>query len=217
MSEATETMCSYCRDTRGPFQAEHVVQRCLWDGKRPGNMVTVPACDPCNKGYGKDEEYFRTALALMVGKGQHPEVEKLLNGKVRRGLHRNGRLRADLTRGFGLRPKVTPSGLFVGWDLGFELDLARFSRGVEKTVRGLFCYKSQRPLPAGVAVRVFQGNGFWQDQGFQNLLAEMEEWAGVGDDVFECRCTRDSSDPDVTAWLFVYYRSLGVFAWTERV
>jgi hypothetical protein len=39
----------------------------------------------------------------------------------------------------------------------------------------------------------------------------MEEWAGVGDDVFQCRCVRDSSDPDASAWLFIYYKALGVF------
>jgi hypothetical protein len=216
MNESAETMCAYCGDSKGPFQDEHVIPRCLWDSKRPGHMITIPACMPCNQGYGKDEEYFRTVLAALVGEGHHPEVEKLLQGKVKRGLDRNSRLRADLTRGFGRRPQVTPSGLFAGWGLSFELDLARFSRGVEKTVRGLFYYKSRRPLGPGVAVRVFPGNGFWRDQGFQNLLAEMSEWAGVGDDVFQCRCTRDATDPDVTAWLFVYYKALGVFAWTEK-
>jgi hypothetical protein len=213
----TETKCAYCGDDEGPFQDEHIIPRCLWDSKRPSHMITVPACGPCNQDYGKDEEYFRTALVAMADEGQHPELEKLLTGKVKRGLDRNSRLRADLTRGFGLRTRVTPSGLFAGWGWSFTLDLARFSRGVEKTVRGLFAYKSGRRLAPQCAVRVFPGNGFWQDTGFQNLLAVMEEWAGVGDEVFQCRSMRDATDPDVTAWLFIYYRALGVFAWTERV
>jgi len=105
--------------------------------------------------------------------------------------------------------------LFAGWGGSFELDLARFSRCVEKTVRGLFYCKSQRHLAPEIAVRVFPGNGFWQDHGFQNVLTVMEDWAGVGDDVFQCRCVRDSSDADITAWLFVYCQAVGVFAWTK--
>lgn len=216
MTAPTITKCVYCGDERGPFQDEHVVPRCLWDSNRPSHMITVPACGSCNQGYGKDEEYFRTVLVALTGKGRHPEVEKLLDGKVKRALDRNRRLRSELTRGLGLRPQCTPSGLFAGWSLGFELNLQRFSRVVEKTVRGLFAYKSARPLAPEYAVRVFPGNGFWQDEGFQRLLVEMLEWAGVGDDVFECRCTRDVTDLDVTAWLFVYYRSIGILAWTER-
>src|SRR5262245_35793600 len=121
MVEAADTRCAYCGDSKGPFQDEHVVARCLWDSRRPSHMVTVPACGPCNQNYGKDEEYFRSVLVALAGEGCHPEVEKLLRGKVKRGLNRNRRLRAELTRGFGRRPHVTPSGLFAGWGWGFEL------------------------------------------------------------------------------------------------
>lgn len=214
-SKAAER-CGYCGDGRGPFQAENVVPRCLWDGKRPGHMVTIPACGPCNQGYGEDEEYFRTVLVAMAGGGGHPEVERLLAGKVKRALGRSARLRREVTRGFCRPPTFAPSGLFIGRGFSFQVDLPRVQRCVEKTVRGLFFRKSQRPLDSGYSVRVFPGNGFWQDAGFQNLLTHMEGWAGVGDDVFQCRCVRDGVDQDMTAWLLVYYRTLGFFAWTEK-
>ena len=217
MTDKIGELCAYCGTSEGLFQAEHAVPRCLWDSKRPSHMVTVPSCGPCNQGYGEAEEYFRTVLVAMAGMGSHPEVEKLLAGKVKRGLHRNPRLCRELTRGFGRRPQFTPSGLFAGWAWSFEVDLPRLTRVIEKTVRGLFFCKGQRPLAPGYVVRVYPGNGFWQDEGFQNLLAEMEDWAGVGDDVFQCRCLREGSDHDITVWLLVYYRSLAFFAWTERV
>lgn len=178
-------------------------------------MVIVPACGPCNQGFGQDEEYFRTVLVAMIGQGRHPEVDALLSGKVKRSLDRNNSLCTALTRGFEFYPQFTSLGLFSGWEMRSELDLARFNRCVEKTVRGLFYLKSQRLLAAGIAVRVFPGNGFWQIQGFQNLLAAMEDWASVGDNVFQCRCVRDSGTPDMTAWLFVYYKAVGIFAWTQ--
>lgn len=64
-------------------------------------------------------------------------------------------------------------------------------------------------------MRVYEGNGFWQTPTFDELLAAMMERAGVGDDVFSCRCARHTPDPEWTAWLFIYYQALGFFAWTE--
>lgn len=216
MTATPPTICAYCGTEQGPFQDEHVVPRCLWDGNRPAHMVTVPACASCNAEYGRDEEYFRTVLVAMAGVGGHPEVDRLLAGKVKRGLDRNARLRADLTKGARPLPWLTPGGLFGGWGLGFQLDTARFYKGVEKTVRGLFFHKSGRPLAPDTRVCVFEGNGFWQTPAFGELLAAMTEPAGVGDDVFSCRCVRHAPDPEWTAWLFVYYQALGFFAWTER-
>jgi hypothetical protein len=207
--------CAYC-GVEGPWQAEHVVPRCLWNGNHPQHMVTVPACNGCNQRYASDEDYFRTVLVAMAGQGSHPEVDALLTGKVRRGLAQSPRLRAEITRGFGRRPTFTSSGLFAGWGFGFEVNLPRLQRCVEKTVRGLFFRKSGRPLAPGYTATVFPGNGFWEDEGFQNVLADMEGWAGLGDDVFQCRCVRDGVDPDVTAWLLVYYKTLAFFAWTGK-
>ena len=215
MTTTRPTMCAYCGTIQGPFQDEHVVPRCLWEGNRPAHMVTVPACAACNSGYGRDEEYFRTVLVALAGVESHPEVDRLLAGKVKRGLDRNVRLRADLTKGARPLSQATPNGLFAGWQWGFELDTVRFYRCVEKTVRGLFFYKSGRPVAPDTQVRVFEGNGFWQTPGFEELLAGMTEPAGVGDDVFGCRCARHGPDPEWTVWLFIYYQALGFFAWTE--
>ncbi|MBA4190909.1 MAG: hypothetical protein C0467_23215 [Planctomycetaceae bacterium] len=215
MTTSQPTVCAYCGTDQGLFQAEHVIPRCLWEADRPGHMLTVPACGPCNHGYGRDEEYFRTVLVALTGQGSHPQVNQLLGGKVRRALKRNPRLREDMTRNVRPMPRRSPGGLFAGVRLGFELDVKRFYRGVEKTVRGLFAYKSGRPLAPSTAVRIYEGNGFWETPGFQSLLEEMSEPAGVGDDVFSCRCARYSVDPEWSAWLLIYYQTQGFFAWTE--
>ena len=112
-------------------------------------------------------------------------------------------------------PRASSGGLFTGYDLAFQLDWERFATVPEKIVRGLFYHKSRVPLSDQHAVRVFPGNGFWADQGFQNLLATMDASAGFGNDVFHVRCTRDVNDPHCTAWLLVFFQQLAFFAWTE--
>jgi len=46
---------------------DHVIPRTLIPTPRPANLPTVPACEPCNGGFSKDEEYLRDRLAGVVG------------------------------------------------------------------------------------------------------------------------------------------------------
>jgi len=108
------------------------------------------------------------------------------------------------------------TALIIGYRDAFQVDVSRFSRSIEKIVRGLFFRKSGCPLPRGYRVAVFLGNEFWSDRGFQNLLAAMEGPAGCGDDVFQARCVRDSSDINITAWLLWFYGAMAFFAVTQK-
>jgi hypothetical protein len=38
----------------------------LWDPPRPNDLITVPACGPCNNGTQQDDDYFRATLALVA-------------------------------------------------------------------------------------------------------------------------------------------------------
>jgi hypothetical protein len=107
------------------------------------------------------------------------------------------------------------SGLILGSRVAFTLDVSRFARSIEKIVRGLFYCKSDDTLASGYKVFVVTSNEFWRDRGFQNILADMSPARGCGDDVFLMRCVRDRSDPNVTAWLFLFYGAVAAFAWTE--
>jgi hypothetical protein len=153
----------------------------------------------------------------MIDKGAHPVANQVLEGPVVRSLERNPKAVAAFFRNPRRLPRVSPNGLFTGYGLGFDVDWGRFATIPEKIVRGLFFYKSRVPLAATHAVKVFPGNEFWSDNGFQNLLASMSKGAGFGDDVFRVRCTKDANDPNCTAWLLGFYAQAAFFAWTERI
>jgi hypothetical protein len=154
-------------------------------------------------------------VVAMIDRGKHPVSDHLLEGPVRRSLERSRRTRRDFFRNVRWVEQRNRSGLILGYRLAFEIDVSRFSRSIEKIVRGLFSCKSLYALPSGYRVVVIRGNDFWADSGFQNLLAVMEPTAGCGDDVFVMRCARDCSDPNVTAWVLQFYGAIAVFAWTE--
>ena len=132
-----------------------------------------------------------------------------------RSLDRSRAARMDFFRNVRQFEIRNRSGLILGYRTAFEMDVSRFSRSIEKIVRGLFYLKSRNALPTGYRVVVARGNAFWNDKGFNNLLGAMEPAAGCGDDVFVMRCVRDSSDVNVTAWLLQFYGRMAMFAWTK--
>lgn len=178
----------------------------------PPHPVVVYACG-CEQKWDRQAEYFRNTLIAMIDRGAHPKTDALLEGPVLRSLKKPNTL-AAMIRGMRLQQHKSAGGIFTGYRPAFQIDLQRFSAVPEKIVRGLFFLKSGRPLATTHKVHVFPGNGFWNDTGFQSLLACMEPSAGCGDDVFHVRSMPDSTDPYGSAWLLVFYSCMALFALT---
>lgn len=215
----TTPICAYCGQPSFELTRDHVIPRALWGGKGnlPAYPVVVPACRECQQKWDLQAEYFRNSLIAMIDKGAHPVANRVLEGPMIKSLERNEKAIAALFRNPQVLPRKSPAGIITGYGLGFQIDWKRFFKVPEKIVRGLFFQKLRVSLPKTHAVRVFPGNQFWADEGFQNLMATMEPSAGCGDDVFQVRCTRDTNDSNCTAWLLTFYQQLAFFVWTEPV
>ena len=194
---------------------DHVVPKALWiERQRPPSMVTVPACVPCHKYLDSDAEYFRNALILLAESEHHPMVKVIEEGPFAGAIKRN----SDSIRPFlvNQRPslKRSVSGLIT--EIGFTapFDFAKFEGFIKKIVRGLFFHAYKSCFPAGYSISVWPNRSFWDDPSFQSILEKMPPYVSYGDSVFQCRYTRDISDLNRTAWLLLFYRSVGVFAWT---
>lgn len=48
--------CLYCGESSKT--KDHVPSKNLLEKPYPKNLMTIPACDNCNKSYSLDEEYF---------------------------------------------------------------------------------------------------------------------------------------------------------------
>jgi len=68
--------CTYCQ-TVGPLTDDHVPPKLLFSKPRPSNLITVPACFPCNNGAGLDDAYFRLNVAIRENAGEHPNAEPI--------------------------------------------------------------------------------------------------------------------------------------------
>ena len=77
----------------------------------------------------------------------------------------------DLTRNARTGWRKSKGGVIVDKGVKIEIEIDRYHRTVEKIVRGLFYLKSGTPVPLDYDVRVYPGNEFWDDSGFQIVSA----------------------------------------------
>ena len=108
-------------------------------------MVTVPACEKCNGGFSKDEEYLRDRLSACVG--GHDFDAPATWDKAWRSMQRpmaKGKKLGLFKDIFQLpAPVETKAGPS---DMGVLMNKQRVNRVVEKMVRGFFFHHFKKPL-----------------------------------------------------------------------
>ena len=70
-------VCTYCGITGVPLERGHVVPKSLYPDSRKTSrlqLITVPECATCNRGWSDDEAHFRTVL-LLAGEPNAPAKE----------------------------------------------------------------------------------------------------------------------------------------------
>lgn len=210
------TQCAYCGATDRPITRDHVVPRALWkDRPLPPSVITVPSCSGCQAEWDQDATYFRNLIVLCSDPSDHPAIADLALGAIKRSVNRPEGRRdlADITRN-AVRGYQQFGTSILEPAVRIDIDSQRFDRTPEKIVRGLFFFRNGVPVPSNYEVRIFPGSGFWQEPEFQDILAVMEPWKGMGDNVFAMRATRDTVDANITFWLMRFYNSSGILGYT---
>lgn len=94
---------------------DRVIGRLLFTSPLPATMVTVPACNACQKKKSDAEQYLRDVLVADIAATDHPVAHTLLTGKVSRAVKTNRRVFAkqSLPRA-RLQPTFTPQGIYLG-------------------------------------------------------------------------------------------------------
>lgn len=132
--------CIYCGSKDNPTK-DHVPPKCLFPNPAPSNLITVPSCEPCNKGFSKDEEYFRAIITSLQGTEQHPEARKLFETKITRGLERKPKLASKVVS------NVVPVDIYsgdkkIGTAPAYDVGGPEFDRVIVKILRGLLFHET---------------------------------------------------------------------------
>jgi hypothetical protein len=194
---------------------DHVPPKNLFAPPRPHNLVTVPACAACHGPTSKDDEYFRTMLALSAQFQDHPDLIGGVRDAAVRSLGRpEGR--AQLVELMRTRREVvvrTPAGLYLGQATSYSPDVMRLVRVVERVTRGLFFHHHRQVLGISYGVKVVEDSiTDWATTGETTrnacrrivALVAPQQQRRIGE-VFDYRHVVAAQDTRTSAWLMTFY------------
>jgi len=145
-------MCVYCGADKD-ITVDHVPPKLLLTRPFPENLITVPACFPCNQSFQKDDEYMRTMLSIDVRASKNTAAQSNLPAILRSLQRPDARsfveyLASQTNQTVILDQHGSPMGQMT------ELDHTRLSRAGQRFVRALYFSETRTPLPVGALVRV---------------------------------------------------------------
>lgn len=144
----TPEECAYCGSS-DRITRDHIPPKGLFPTPRPSDLITVPACYVCNKGFELDDEYFVTSIGLRDGVRKTREGKQFV-GKVMRSLQRPaaakfaGMIASQIQFADAAAPHLNlPPGT-----QGFVMDAIRLRRTAERITKGLLFNQTGKSLPA---------------------------------------------------------------------
>lgn len=203
--------CVYCGQVK-PRTRDHVFSACLFFEK-DANMITVDACEACQRGKQQGEADLRNFITADYLAALHPNAQHLFE-KVGTSI-RNGS--SDLGTNWHLRERRMLRGLG-----GQSIDAVRVSltgdamhRTLEMMIQGLYAYQFKTPLVSTVPViALFVPHDEIHDFLMDVQQMPLSEWQIKGERVVQWRYWRDPEDFIQTFWVIVFNSGVVVRAAT---
>jgi len=211
--EQQPELCMFCGkdESFGLMSREHFVPKCLWnDGTRPQHTKTVPAHKKCNSSFSEVNEYFRDVLVSEEGAAQHPEVQKLLAGKIDRKFQNRPGSMLKVLKDMQYRPISTAGGVITHSAPTFEVDESKLRIVLLNVIKGIYYATQERPLPQEWLYLILSGDALTQAQ-VKPWVDNLSPWCDFGDDVFRCRYTFEKRGGIFAVMQF--YRHRGFIGW----
>lgn len=189
--------CIYCTSSVERVTKDHVPPKCLFPPNTQ-NLITVPACEPCNKSFNLDDEYFRL---MMTAEAAYWDPRATQIWKERVIPNMGPGLRMSVLRGMRLCDIRTEGGLYVGRATRLHFDPRRIRRIVERIAIGLLWHHYMDALLPGSVIETH----YKPDLALLNELLLASALSEVGDTVFRYRHGRAWDAPDSSFWGFQFY------------
>ena len=146
-------LCVYCRSPKD-LTRDHIPPRSFFPQPRPKNLLTVPCCVECHRGFTQDDEYLRNLLIFSDGNEGHPAAA-VLRAKGFRSLDDPN------ARGYAKSffKNVNPGWVryangMIATGATMTLDDQRIEDVIERIVVGLFWKENDKHLPDDYAVDI---------------------------------------------------------------
>ena len=210
-------LCIYCQ-TNHATTRDHITLRGLFREPRPSNLITVPACNDCNKGFGPDDDYF-LRLALDWGATECSDGKAVADSRLRSMRKQGPKIWKPFYDSVKPVEVFTPGGVFLANSLEFGLDTERLLRTVNRMIRGLYYHVTMTPLPLGDFVRSMSYLHFVEQQKDDKDRTQLTEWLAslpsqfIGD-AFAFRYSILEASRHFSFWNLLFYRRIEFIGFT---
>ncbi len=215
-------ICAYCGSS-DRLTDDHIPPKNLFPKPRPANLITVSACGNCHSNTSKDNEYFRVKLCLRQDAGARPSARENWPA-IFHSLSRE-EAAGYSTAFFGDVHSVhlhTPAGIYIGSRLGYDVDLARIRRVIERTVRGLYFAERSAPLGLRNEVRIHTNEDLEQEapEVIEELTTKIltplaaQPPKIIGNNVFSYRFHIPEENPLYSVWGLSFYEAVPFLCFT---
>jgi hypothetical protein len=203
--------CIYCGAT-GKLTRDHVPPKNLFATPRPSDLITVPACEQCNKSFELDDDYFRIAVLLPADPDHHPIAARLWAEKVVRGtLRHSPALKSTIIRSLARLDVTTPAGIYLGTAPTVRLDRERLDRVARRIVAALHWHHYGHAPRSGVKFTVAMGPDPRRPGVAERVALDFfagRPWTIIGDGLFRYEHGRVPENPDWGAWLLAFHSTV---------
>lgn len=192
-------LCAIC-GVRPAITKDHIPPKGIFPSPRPSNLITVPACKPCNHGDSELDERFRVDLSHHVGLDDSL-TENLWNDTLRT-LEKNRKLKNKILSGIEETYFTTPQGIIYEKGYRRKWDSAAHDAIIERTIRGLYYHHLRHILANTVHVKTH-----WFKTLNKDLYTVSENWPGdsLGRGQFVYRFNYAADTPLHSVWIFQFY------------
>lgn len=195
--------CVYCLE-HGEITRDHVISRCLFPEKyEKTDLIIASSCESCNKGFSKDEEYFRQFLCNFSMEHSE-EANDLFFTKIKRSIERRPQIGHKAMSNMELVDCYTKGGIYLGKKTKVNLpdeDWKRYHNVLNKYIKGLFYNEFNEPMPSDYKMKHILGE---RSDSHLNIIKHLNNWNKNNKEVF-VYAYNNVPDSYSSIWLTIYY------------
>lgn len=208
------SICAYCGAT-APETDDHIPPKNLFSAPRPSDLLTVPCCKDCQRGWSKDDEYFRLAIMSSSNLAEVPALQPVIDTIFRSLVRPKARGLARLVDSSLVEVEQrTKAGIVVGTAPAFQVQPSRLERVGSRFIRALFFEEFKKPLPpshmARASIQQFSLDRLWPTIK-EVQFAELRSFAA---DSFHYTYATVPEDPFSSVWLLDFFGRLPMVGFT---